>query len=199
MDNPSVVHDSEEIEGKVEPAETSVTDYLYNLVPNDCSCANRFKFRKYPAPEGHDFALACRLEYYRKFKGPPASMKEEFEREVLQNKHAKLMSLHHSCTGKTLGNSPPIIGILTQPVSENKKDAFDHHEYILEVNDKFIKWAGTRTVAIPFDVSEKELYFILSQINGVLFTGGALDLIDAESGKYHPYYATAKRVFDYSK
>ena len=81
----------------------------------------------------------------------------------------------------------PTIGIITQPVAPGKKDAFDFNDYILEVNDNFVKWAGSKTVAIPFDISEKELVKILDQINGVLLTGGSLTLIDGD-GNQHPYY-----------
>lgn len=59
-----------------------------------------------------------------------------------------------------------------------KKDIFDFNEYILEVNDNFVKWAGSKTIAIPYDIAEKELVAILNQINGVLLTGGSLTLID---------------------
>ena len=92
----------------------------------------------------------------------------------------------------------PTIGIITQPVAPGKKDAFDFNDYILEVNDNFVKWAGSKTVAIPFDISEEELVRMLDQINGVLLTGGSLTLID-EDGNQHPYYKTAKRVIEYSK
>ena len=69
---------------------------------------------------------------------------------------------------------------------------------MLEINDNFIRWAGSRTVAIPFDISQKDLLELLPQINGVLFTGGALELVTKE-GKQHPYYVTAKKLFHYSK
>jgi len=46
---------------------------------------------------------------------------------------------------------------MTQPVSESKKPNFPYHDYILEVNDNFIRWAGSRTIAIPYDISETEL------------------------------------------
>lgn len=72
----------------------------------------------------------------------------------------------------------PIIGILTQPVSNTKKPHFNFTDYILEVNDNFVKWAGSKTVAIPYDISEADLQDVLGQINGILFTGGALTLID---------------------
>lgn len=92
----------------------------------------------------------------------------------------------------------PTIGIITQPVSASKKDVFDFHDYILEVNDNFVKWAGSKTIAIPFDIHEDDLLEILGQINGVLLTGGALTLID-KHGNQHQYYKTAKRVIEYSK
>lgn len=72
----------------------------------------------------------------------------------------------------------PTIGIITQPVAQEKKGVFDFEEYILEVNDNFVKWAGSKTVAIPYDMPEEELVEILDQINGVLLTGGSLTLID---------------------
>lgn len=38
-------------------------------------------------------------------------------------------------------------------------------------------------MAIPFDASDAELTDLLSQINGVFFTGGGLDLVDRETGE----------------
>jgi hypothetical protein len=60
-----------------------------------------------------------------------------------------------------LENYEPIIGILTQPVLDSKKGQFNYNDYILEINDNFIKWAGSRTVAIPFDISEENLMKLL--------------------------------------
>ena len=36
-------------------------------------------------------------------------------------------------------------------------------------------------------------------INGVHFTGGGLTLINPTTGEQHPYYQTAKKIFEYSK
>lgn len=55
----------------------------------------------------------------------------------------------------------PIIGILTQPTSESKKKVFNYTDYILEVNSNFVKWPGSKTIAIPFDISEEDLKFVL--------------------------------------
>jgi len=71
-----------------------------------------------------------------------------------------------------------VIGILTQPTHLHKKEIFNYDSYVLEVNEKFIKWAGSKTISIPFDISDNDLEALLPQINGVLFTGGALNLID---------------------
>jgi gamma-glutamyl-gamma-aminobutyrate hydrolase PuuD len=88
---------------------------------------------------------------------------------------------------------------LTQPVGPEKKSSFNYTTYILEANDNFIKWPGSRTVAIPYDLQEEELMKLLPQINGVLFTGGALTLIDPVTHEQHQYYKLAKKIFNYSK
>ena len=86
---------------------------------------------------------------------------------------------------------------MTQPVSKDKQATFHGDEYILEINDNFIKWGGSKTVAIPYNISQPELYELLSQINGVLFTGGGLNLSDPASGQL--YYKTAKSIIEYSQ
>jgi len=47
-------------------------------------------------------------------------------------------------------------------VSASKRAAFDYNDYILEVNDRFVKWGGSRTVAIPYDIPEEELLTLLA-------------------------------------
>jgi hypothetical protein len=51
----------------------------------------------------------------------------------------------------------PIIGILTQPVSVKKKKKYNTpvKNYILEVNESYMRMGGSRTVAIPYDVSSE--------------------------------------------
>ena len=73
-----------------------------------------------------------------------------------------------------------MIGILTQPVSKANRVLFDFDTYILEINDNFIRWAGSKTVAIPYNIPEEELAELLPQLNGALFTGGGLELITPE-------------------
>ena len=82
-----------------------------------------------------------------------------------------------SATGDT-----PLIAILTQPSKENIRQTFDYDEYVLAVNYKFIAMSGARPVYISYlsddEADEKRLFQILEQVNGVLFTGGNLTLID---------------------
>lgn len=98
----------------------------------------------------------------------------------------------------------PLIGILTQPVTDAKKtEGYDFDEYILAVNYDFVKLTGSEPVYISYlsDTPEdhQRLMDTLEQINGVLFTGGNLTLVDKETGEQHPYYRTSKKIIDYSR
>jgi hypothetical protein len=76
----------------------------------------------------------------------------------------------------------PLIAILTQPTTENIRKTFDFDEYVLAINHKFIAMSGARPVYISYlsddEAHERRLYQILEQVNGVLFTGGNLTLIN---------------------
>ena len=61
----------------------------------------------------------------------------------------------------------------------------DTDQYILEINKYFIELGGSDTIAIPYDADEKLLDNLLQNINGALFTGGVLDLIDPETHEQH--------------
>jgi gamma-glutamyl-gamma-aminobutyrate hydrolase PuuD len=132
-----------------------------------------------------------------KFTQPPQTVIDELSRDNITDKWEVdcLTSPSANCTF----DKKPIIGIMTQPVSTDKKDSFNYDDYILEINDNFVRWAGSKTVAIPYDISEEDLTAMLRQINGVLFTGGGLKLIDPDTQEQHTYYKTAKRVYQYSK
>lgn len=63
----------------------------------------------------------------------------------------------------------------------------------------FMQAGGSRTVMIPYNIPEARLKELLPEINGVLLTGGVLDLKNNETGEMHPYYKTAKLIFEYAK
>ena len=52
---------------------------------------------------------------------------------------------------------------------------------------------------IKYNINDKDLYELLDSINGVFFTGGAMPLIDRETGEQSTYYQTAKKIFNYAK
>ena len=121
------------------------------------------------------------LKRHKKFERPP----HRLERELAQDEVRDPWERDQECYEDQAGCDQelayqPVIGIVTQPVSESKRAGFDADSYILEVNDNFIRWSGSRTVAIPYDIPQKELLELLPQINGVLLTGGALELVTPE-------------------
>ena len=54
-------------------------------------------------------------------------------------------------------------------------------------------------MAIPYNISETDLFALLRQINGVLFTGGGLSLVNTTDNTPSEYLVTANRIFHYSK
>ena len=94
----------------------------------------------------------------------------------------------------------PVIGMMTLSLKGGDDSTSEYRDYIQEVNDYWIKWAGSKTISIPFDIHQDELEVILPQINGCLIGGGSLAMgKHPKTGIEHPYYTTAKRVLDYSK
>lgn len=71
--------------------------------------------------------------------------------------------------------SKPTIGILTNP-SDLKDYDKAQHSYFPSSYVKFVESAGGRVIPIHWDSSYDEITVILNQINGVLFTGGDVDL-----------------------
>jgi hypothetical protein len=72
---------------------------------------------------------------------------------------------------------------LTQPVSETTKLTFPYDQYINSANRNYVEIGGSTAVVIRYDASDAELYETLGKVNGVLFTGGGLLLIDPTTGE----------------
>ena len=79
----------------------------------------------------------------------------------------------------------PVIGIMTQPVSAGNRQNPEYDQYILDVNREFVERSGSCAVPIRYDLNEKDLLELLGKLNGVLFTGGGLDLIDPVTNAQH--------------
>ena len=87
-------------------------------------------------------------------------------------------------------SSTPVIGIMTQPLPTNYNDGDKNiisnstYYYIAASYVKWLELGGARSIAIPYDATPEILEDIFYQINGILFTGGALDDIVPNSAKY---------------
>jgi gamma-glutamyl hydrolase len=100
----------------------------------------------------------------------------------------------------------PVIGILTTPIAAAEVPCltlaatrgFSEADGVVQCfSDFYVKWlesAGARTVFIPFNADDETLSTILHGVNGVLFTGGGLNLTFE-----NPYVQTAQRIFDLVK
>jgi len=70
-------------------------------------------------------------------------------------------------------NLRPIIGILDQPTSESVSG---QTTYIPASYVKWVESSGARAVPVPYSASEQTLTAMFSALNGIIFTGGGLDL-----------------------
>lgn len=90
-------------------------------------------------------------------------------------------------------NNRPIIGIPTMAITDKllmkSKPELKGKSYIAASYVKYLEMAGARVVPIEGDLSDDELLKIFNSINGLLFTGGEVNL---ESSSY---YRTTKRLF----
>ena len=63
-----------------------------------------------------------------------------------------------------------------------ESNEFKYEHFIWEGNVNFIHYAGSWAVPIKYNIDDDDLYELLDSINGVLFTGGAMPLINMETG-----------------
>ncbi|KAM3927138.1 gamma-glutamyl hydrolase-like [Leptodactylus fuscus] len=75
-------------------------------------------------------------------------------------------------------NDRPIIGIITQEVSDEEFLQYGK-TYIPDSYVKFLESSGSRVVPIRLNLSEKEYVHLFQSINGVLLPGGAVDLLES--------------------
>ena len=96
-------------------------------------------------------------------------------------------------------HSAPVVGILTMQNPPQYFTEFEYDHFIWEGNVNMVHYAGSWAVPIRYDMDDADLYSLLDSINGVLFTGGAMPLVDRETGEQSTYYKTARKIFDYAK
>ena len=91
----------------------------------------------------------------------------------------------------------PVIGILTVPISKNKKKYNNIRSYLSDSYVKWIEMSGAQVVPICFNWSNKKITSVLNQINGVIFPGGSVDR-DTNSD-YMKYISSFKHIYQYAK
>lgn len=99
----------------------------------------------------------------------------------------------------------PVIGILSQPIPDSLKDDprfADKTSYIMQAYVHFMEASGARVVPIILEDSDEVVDQKLSEINGVLFPGGAGDYLDLgdyiyksliaknDAGDFYPLWGT---------
>jgi gamma-glutamyl hydrolase len=93
----------------------------------------------------------------------------------------------------------PVIGILTSPAHWSAFPC-SQYSFILSSYVKQIEASGGRSIAIPYDGKRNELDDLFSKINGIVFTGGSVNLNitipnDGSSLQFNKYTETATYLF----
>src|SRR3989338_1695891 len=92
-------------------------------------------------------------------------------------------------------NNRPVIGILAQPTLTGKISKYGQY-YIDAAYVKFVESSGARVVPVRFDLPVEELRAYFDQLNGMLFAGGSIDLV--ESGHFTPYLKSQQLFVQWS-
>lgn len=91
--------------------------------------------------------------------------------------------------------NPPIIGIVTDPMSECTPPP-DTVKATSCVESFYVRWletAGMRVVTIPHNATERKLKWLAKRVNGVLFPGGGLG-----GSALAAYFQRAQWLFDWA-
>ena len=93
----------------------------------------------------------------------------------------------------------PIIGVLSVPSERHCETALQSSggtSCFASLYVKFIEAAGGRVVPLLYDWSDAELEEVFGQVNGVLFTGGGVDIARQSSAAARQYLHAASVLFN---
>ena len=85
--------------------------------------------------------------------------------------------------------SQPILGIVTQ--------VYKNQTLVINSLPVAMMSFGARIIPLDFTLSDEELKSEMQKINGVIFTGGNMDLCTPE-GKLTEWSVSVKRIFDFA-
>lgn len=96
----------------------------------------------------------------------------------------------------THGNSQPVIGMLTLPIESSDKI---HAKNMTRFHASYVKYlesAGAMVVPIHYNHTAERLEELMYKVNGIFFTGGALDIIYNDTCEYDAYGTAARFIYD---
>ena len=93
----------------------------------------------------------------------------------------------------------PVWGILTTPLFSPMMETstFSYPHFSWETNVNFLHYAGSWAVPIRYDLSDEDMEAMLDSVNGVFLGGGAMHMMDWDTGETSDWYKMSKRVWDY--
>jgi len=93
----------------------------------------------------------------------------------------------------------PVIGVLTVPLSKKRQSHIANHlkSYLANSYVQWLEMGGARVVPICYHWPFSKINEILSQINGVLFPGGAVDRVF--NTDFYDYVKVYHHIFNYAK
>ena len=103
----------------------------------------------------------------------------------------------NSLAEDTLENNRPIIGVVTTP--SDFPSSYDPLEYSY-FKASYVKWieaGGSRVTPIPWNLTQTDLTSLLTNLNGIVFTGGYSDLF--ENATNSPYVNSVKSILSFAE
>lgn len=95
-------------------------------------------------------------------------------------------------------DSRPVVGVLTLPNGPLHSVNPDANSYIVASYVKHLESAGLRVAPLYYNATNQETEFILSRVNGVLFTGGSARFLEKRNDTLHltQYVTKAKFIIE---
>ncbi|ETO15037.1 peptidase C26 family protein, partial [Reticulomyxa filosa] len=105
-----------------------------------------------------------------------------------------------------MGNDSPLVGILTLPCNQDPNDCsglnltlpFEPISYVPASYVKFLESGGARVIPLLSDMSDDMITSVMSQLNGILFTGGVASFSNNNNnGTINWYWTQVTRIMEY--
>ena len=85
---------------------------------------------------------------------------------------------------------------MTQPLDEGDKHQPSNMTMITSTYIKYLESAGARVVPIHYNHTYEHIDDLMSKINGILFTGGDLNLVDPKTGEFCDFARVSNYIYN---